>query len=165
MDGADRRRERALLSTLSALGLAVAVLCAALLLRPGSHADGSPSALAARAAAAASQAARTVSPSPSPSPSSPSSPPSPSRSSRAPSATPSRLAPPAPITGRAAPTRTPVVYVVKPGDSLWRIAQWFHMNGYGNLYDANKSVLGKNPGLITPGERITVSATGVSGLR
>ena len=50
-----------------------------------------------------------------------------------------------------------VTYVVKPGDNLSVIAAWFHLHDYGVLYDWNRSVLGSNPNLIFPGQRITVS--------
>ncbi len=49
-----------------------------------------------------------------------------------------------------------VVYVVKPGDNLTVIARWFHEHGYGDLYDRNRSVIGDNPNLIRPGQRIVV---------
>lgn len=56
--------------------------------------------------------------------------------------------------------KKPITYVVKPGDNLSSIAQWFHLHGYGALYQWNRKVIGGNPNLIFPGERITVSASG-----
>lgn len=53
--------------------------------------------------------------------------------------------------------RRSLTYVVKPGDNLSVIAAWFKLHGYGSLYDWNKSVIGSNPNLIYPGERITIS--------
>jgi LysM repeat protein len=50
------------------------------------------------------------------------------------------------------------VHVVKPGDSLWKIAQ--QLLGDGNkwpkIYDANKAAIGANPDLIRPGLRLTI---------
>lgn len=54
-----------------------------------------------------------------------------------------------------APAR--VTYVVKPGDTLSGIAQWFKLHGFGALYAANEKVIGSNPNLIIPGEHITIS--------
>lgn len=54
-------------------------------------------------------------------------------------------------------SKAPVTYVVKPGDNLFVIAQWFHLHGYGALYDANRSVIGSDPNLIHPGQRITIA--------
>ncbi|MDQ2811176.1 MAG: LysM peptidoglycan-binding domain-containing protein, partial [Actinomycetota bacterium] len=50
-----------------------------------------------------------------------------------------------------------ITYTVKPGDTLSGIAEWFSLHGYGALYAANMSVIGANPNLILPGERITIS--------
>ena len=55
----------------------------------------------------------------------------------------------------------PLTYIVKPGDTLFTIAAWFHQHGYGGLYEKNKAVLGGDPDLIRPGQRITLSATGM----
>ena len=58
-----------------------------------------------------------------------------------------------------------ITYTVKPGDTLYGIAQWFKLHGYGGLYAANRSIIGKDPSLIFPGERITISHAGVMSLR
>jgi nucleoid-associated protein YgaU len=50
-----------------------------------------------------------------------------------------------------------ITYTVKPGDTLSGIAEWFSLHGYGALYAANMAVIGSNPNLIRPGERITIS--------
>jgi nucleoid-associated protein YgaU len=50
-----------------------------------------------------------------------------------------------------------ITYTVKRGDTLSGIAEWFSLHGYGALYAANMSVIGSNPNLIYPGERITIS--------
>jgi LysM repeat protein len=51
----------------------------------------------------------------------------------------------------------PVTYVVKPGNTLSGLAGWFKLHGYGDLYAANAAVIGPDPNLIRPGERITIS--------
>jgi len=54
----------------------------------------------------------------------------------------------------------PVVYVVKPGDTLSEIALDFYGNGtepyWRRIYDANKAVIGNNPDLIKPGEVLKI---------
>jgi nucleoid-associated protein YgaU len=50
-----------------------------------------------------------------------------------------------------------VTYTVRPGDTLSGIAEWFKLRGYGALYAANVAVIGSNPNLINPGERITIA--------
>ncbi len=46
---------------------------------------------------------------------------------------------------------------VKRGDNLTVIAAWFHQHGYGHLYELNKAVIGDNPDLIFPGQKITIA--------
>jgi 5'-nucleotidase / UDP-sugar diphosphatase len=65
-----------------------------------------------------------------------------------------------PETAKVEAAKGPITYVVKPGDNLWDIAQWFHLHGYGALYQWNRQVIGDNPRLIRPGEKIIVSAAG-----
>lgn len=78
-------------------------------------------------------------------------------------------APPAPppprvVTGTVnlpTPTPTPAptrIYTVTSGDSLWKIAQRFYGSGarWPELYAANKSVIGGNPNLIRPGQRLII---------
>ena len=61
------------------------------------------------------------------------------------------------------------IYVVEPGDSLWRIAaSVLHSNGDGDpssadiarfwptIYAANRSLIGDNPSLIFPGQRLLI---------
>ena len=54
----------------------------------------------------------------------------------------------------------PVVYVVKPGDTLSEIALYFYGNGtepyWRRIYDANKAVIGNDPDLIKPGEVLKI---------
>ncbi len=63
----------------------------------------------------------------------------------------------APAAQAAARPPAPITYTVKPGDTLSAIAAWFTQQGYGALYAANLDVIGGNPDLIRPGERITIS--------
>ena len=58
---------------------------------------------------------------------------------------------------KAAARKAPITYVVKPGDDLSSIAQWFALHGYGDLFRANRAVIGDNPNLIFPGQRITIA--------
>lgn len=53
--------------------------------------------------------------------------------------------------------QAPLQYRVKPGDTLWDIADWFKFNGYQGLYQANWKRLGGDPGLIHPGTVIQIS--------
>lgn len=62
-----------------------------------------------------------------------------------------------PATG---PTTSPtgsITYVVQPGDNLSAIAWWFELNGYGDVYDANRHVIGDDPNLIFPGQTFTIT--------
>lgn len=58
--------------------------------------------------------------------------------------------------------KPPLTYVVRRGDNLTVIAKWFHLHGYGSLYERNKAVIGNDPNLIVPGQRITVSSAGMT---
>jgi resuscitation-promoting factor RpfA len=58
---------------------------------------------------------------------------------------------------RRAAVPSSVTYIVKPGDTLSGIAEWFKLHGYGALYAANAKVIGDNPNLIIPGEHITIT--------
>jgi len=50
------------------------------------------------------------------------------------------------------------VYVVKPGDSLYKIAKQVYGNGakYNMIYEANRNVIGNNPNLIYPGQKFII---------
>lgn len=52
----------------------------------------------------------------------------------------------------------PKVYIVKPGDSLWKIAKLQLGDGskYKAIYDANKAVIGPDPNLIKPGMKLVM---------
>jgi LysM repeat protein len=84
--------------------------------------------------------------------------------------TPSAVTPGTPGTPMAAPPTVvvttapmgPMTYTVQPGDTLSAIAAWFKLHGYGDLYAANAAVIGADPNLIRPGERITISSAGAS---
>lgn len=47
------------------------------------------------------------------------------------------------------------VYVVKSGDSLSKIAKVLGIPSWRTLYETNKSVIGSNPNLIRPGQKLT----------
>lgn len=54
----------------------------------------------------------------------------------------------------------PKVYVVKPGDSLWKIAKLQLGDGskYSAIYDANKAVIGHDLNKIKPGTKLVMPA-------
>jgi nucleoid-associated protein YgaU len=60
-------------------------------------------------------------------------------------------------TSRPPAMRKPITFVVKRGDNLSVIAAWFHQHGYGALCEWNRAVIGDNPNVIYPGQRITIS--------
>jgi len=49
-------------------------------------------------------------------------------------------------------------YSVLPGDSLSKIAQKFYGNPslWSKIYQANKALIGPNPNLINPGQKLTI---------
>lgn len=49
-------------------------------------------------------------------------------------------------------------YTVKKGDCLWKISRQFYGKGssYPTIYNANKGVVGGNPNLIYPGQKLTI---------
>ena len=74
-----------------------------------------------------------------------------------------RATPQRPVPTRAkAAAKPPITYTVKPGDDLSSIAQWFALHGYGALFQANRAVIGDDPDLILPGQRITITGTSMS---
>lgn len=56
------------------------------------------------------------------------------------------------------PPKKEKVYVVKKGDTMWKIAKQMYGNGaeYNKIYNANKSVVGKNPNVIYPGQKFII---------
>ncbi len=60
--------------------------------------------------------------------------------------------------GRTGAPETPKRYTVAAGDCLWTIAKRFYGDGsqWGRLYEANRGVLGPDPGLIYPGQVIEI---------
>ncbi|MFF8380545.1 transglycosylase family protein [Streptomyces sp. NPDC015661] len=63
----------------------------------------------------------------------------------------------------ASPTTVPTVremYTVTPGDSLSKIARDEHVDGgWQRLYETNRQVVGDDPDLILPGQRLTLRMT------
>ncbi len=105
---------------------------------------GTPSPTPTSVATASPTATPTASPTASPTPSvTPT-------ASPAPSATPSSSAAPTQTTGGS--------YTVAKGDSLWKIAVAQYNDGYKwvEIYNANKSTIGQNPGIIVPGQVLTM---------
>lgn len=51
-------------------------------------------------------------------------------------------------------------HVVSKGENLWKIAVSQYKDGYKwvNIYNANKKVIGKNPGIIRVGQQLTIPA-------
>lgn len=56
------------------------------------------------------------------------------------------------------PKPLPKTYTVVKGDSLWKISKRVYKDGaqWRRIYDANKSVIGKNPNLIYPGQKLVI---------
>lgn len=55
---------------------------------------------------------------------------------------------------------TPKTYEVKPDDCLWLIAQRAYGDGsrWQEIYNANQSTIGPDPGLIQPGQQLVIPA-------
>lgn len=65
---------------------------------------------------------------------------------------------PASAAAAASTQATGKTYTVKPGDTLWSISKKYLGNGsrYSEIYNSNKAVIGSNPGLIKPGQVLTI---------
>ena len=52
-------------------------------------------------------------------------------------------------------------YVVAPGDSLWTISEKTYGTGYNwtKVYEANREVIGENPGLLETGTKLVLPKT------
>src|SRR5689334_4952012 len=71
--------------------------------------------------------------------------------------TPSKSSKPSTTTKKSAPSAGTGNYVVRSGDTLSAIAAANHVQGgWHALYERNKAVVGANPNLIFPGQRLTV---------
>jgi nucleoid-associated protein YgaU len=58
----------------------------------------------------------------------------------------------------------PSTYVVQPGDSLSSIAlRAYGVADWGTIYNANRAVIGPNPSLIFPGQRLAIPTGGQTG--
>jgi nucleoid-associated protein YgaU len=59
---------------------------------------------------------------------------------------------------RPSTKETPSSYVVKSGDSLWKIAARVYGDGdkWRKIYDKNKSVIGANPNAVVPGQKLVI---------
>ncbi|MBW5447444.1 LysM peptidoglycan-binding domain-containing protein [Cohnella sp. CFH 77786] len=59
---------------------------------------------------------------------------------------------------RSDPKPVPKVYTVKSGDTLWAIAklQLGDSGKWKSIYDRNKAVIGPNPSLIKPGQKLVM---------
>lgn len=53
---------------------------------------------------------------------------------------------------------SPKLYIVIPGDTLWKIAQRTLGNGdkWRNIYEANKKTIGKDPNSISAGQKLVI---------
>lgn len=56
------------------------------------------------------------------------------------------------------PVDNTVTYTVKPGDTLWGIAERFLGKGsrWREIYYANRAIIGANPNVIRPGQKLTI---------
>ena len=56
------------------------------------------------------------------------------------------------------PVDNTVTYTVKPGDTLWGIAERFLGKGsrWREIYYANQAIIGANPNIIYPGQKLTI---------
>jgi nucleoid-associated protein YgaU len=52
-----------------------------------------------------------------------------------------------------------IIYIVQSGDTLWGIAKMFYGDGqkWPVIYNANRGVIGSNPNVIRPGQRLRVA--------
>ncbi|MHB9946422.1 phage portal protein [Clostridium botulinum] len=50
------------------------------------------------------------------------------------------------------------IYVVKQGDSLWKIAKWWYGDSskWNDIYQKNRNIIGPNPNVIRPGQKLVM---------
>lgn len=67
-------------------------------------------------------------------------------------------------TARPNVKESPTSYVVKSGDSLWKIAAKIYGHGdkWRTIYEKNKKLIGPNPNLIYPGQKLVIPSVGKS---
>ena len=65
---------------------------------------------------------------------------------------------PAPVTAPRPAAARPRPYVVQPGGTLWSVSAWYYGTGldWHRIYAANRAVIGGNPDLIRPGQRLAL---------
>lgn len=63
-----------------------------------------------------------------------------------------------PPSGGHPPVQASTFYTVASGNTLWGIAQKFYGNGakWQTIYSANRGIIGSNPNLIHPGQRLVI---------
>lgn len=117
----------------------------------------SPSATTLAAASTTPSPSATATPTASPTPSATPTPSASPAATPTPSVSPS--ATPVPSASPTTPaTTTSGNYTVSKGDSLWKIAVAQYNDGYKwvEIYNANKTTIGQNPGIIIPGQVLTI---------
>ena len=95
----------------------------------------------------------SAAPAPAPGVTPPSPPPPPAPAVAPPAPSPPPTAPPNPF-----PPAGKRVHIVRPGDSLWKIAQRYYGDGnqWRRIHAGNQAVIGANPNLIVAGQRLVI---------
>lgn len=119
---------------------------------PSGSADGTPGAGPSPTVAASGEPG----PADPPAAGAPSSQPAQPAGAQPPGSAPAQPAGAPPVTQPMAGPPASISYTVQPGDTLSDIAAWFELNGFQDLYEANRAVIGNNPDLIRPGQVFSV---------